>query len=213
MKQLIWGPPLYKTEVDINLVNALLKASKLQNIPNNEYLAGRIENEKLFDSDTKNAFKNDILIYIKKYYSLISKNENINNVGFDLESLWVNFQKCNEYNPPHTHNGDISFVIYVNIPSEIENETNFTNSFKNGSISFSYGNTTFPRIDTYDTAARFREVLQPKTVINHLPQTGDMFIFPSYLIHFVEAFTTKNVERISISGNVNLFENKIKGLI
>jgi hypothetical protein len=30
--------------------------------------------------------------------------------GFNLESLWVNFQKKHEFNPPHDHSGVFSFV-------------------------------------------------------------------------------------------------------
>ena len=32
--------------------------------------------------------------------------------GWHLEKLWINYQKANEYNPPHDHTGDLSFVIY-----------------------------------------------------------------------------------------------------
>lgn len=37
----------------------------------------------------------------------------------ELNGLWVNLMKKVEYNPPHLHDGDISWVIYSSIPSEI----------------------------------------------------------------------------------------------
>ena len=35
-----------------------------------------------------------------------------------LDTLWVNFQKENEFNPPHNHSGLFSFVIWVKIPTD-----------------------------------------------------------------------------------------------
>ena len=35
----------------------------------------------------------------------------------------------------------------------------------------------------------------------HLPEVGDLFIFPAWLIHHVYAFKS-DVERISVSGNI-----------
>ena len=37
--------------------------------------------------------------------------------GWNLESLWVNFQKQHEFNPPHDHSGVYSFVIWMQIPT------------------------------------------------------------------------------------------------
>jgi len=37
--------------------------------------------------------------------------------GFSLESLWVNFQRQHEFNPPHDHSGVFSFVIWMQIPT------------------------------------------------------------------------------------------------
>ena len=31
--------------------------------------------------------------------------------GFELITTWVNRQKKNEFNPPHTHDGHLSFVL------------------------------------------------------------------------------------------------------
>ena len=29
-----------------------------------------------------------------------------------IQSIWSNIQEAREYNPPHSHSGDFSFVIY-----------------------------------------------------------------------------------------------------
>ena len=41
-----------------------------------------------------------------------------------IESMWCNFQKKHEFNPLHVHSGFASFIIFVNIPYDLEDETN-----------------------------------------------------------------------------------------
>ena len=36
---------------------------------------------------------------------------------FELKSIWVNYQKQHEFNPPHHHNGLFSFVVFMKIPT------------------------------------------------------------------------------------------------
>jgi hypothetical protein len=214
MEKITFGPPLYKTKISKELKDRLLSSAKNQKIPNNKNLAGRIDNEKLFDNESHKNFENKIILIIKDYLKLvIDENTNtdvkIENIGFILESLWVNFQKCNEYNPPHMHGGDISFVIYLDMPDEIKHETFIGHATPNGSINFIYGNTTL----SHKKENILIDLLQPKTLITHLPENGEMFIFPSYLMHYVESFTSVDVERISVSGNVTLYNKNGNKLI
>ena len=39
-----------------------------------------------------------------------------------ISSLWANFQKKYEFNPPHTHGGVYSFIVFVNVPYNYESE-------------------------------------------------------------------------------------------
>ena len=39
-----------------------------------------------------------------------------------LISTWINFQKKNEYNPPHSHFGAYSFVIWLSLPYDTKEE-------------------------------------------------------------------------------------------
>ena len=39
---------------------------------------------------------------------------------WNLNSLWVNFQKKHEFNPMHDHGGVYSFVIWMQIPTSYE---------------------------------------------------------------------------------------------
>jgi uncharacterized protein (TIGR02466 family) len=109
-------------------------------------------------------------------------------VSFRLDEVWINIMGAGDFNPPHTHyGGDISFVLYLQIPQGLkeEFESNRRNNSGPGSIEFSYG-----QPDAWVTSSH---------VI--LPAAGDLLIFPAQLVHFVSPYKT-NGDRISIAGNV-----------
>ena len=39
-----------------------------------------------------------------------------------ISDLWVNYQKKYEFNPPHSHSGVASFVIFIHIPYDLSEE-------------------------------------------------------------------------------------------
>tara|TARA_R110002020_G_scaffold39098_1_gene116776 strand:- start:414 stop:953 length:540 start_codon:yes stop_codon:yes gene_type:complete len=100
---------------------------------------------------------------------------------------WINYMKGNDFNPPHGHDGDLSFVIYPHMPKEIikENKSYKGTTTGPGGIAWFYGDGDPQYIDT----------------VNMMPQTGDLFIFPASLKHWVFPFKSK-AERISVSGNI-----------
>ena len=95
------------------------------------------------------------------------------------------------------------------MPDDIKKEKSVDRGFPNGSITFNYGQNLkkFNRNDLEFTEI-LNSYISPITQITHLPVTGEMFIFPSYLMHFVAPFFSKNIERISVAGNVTLISNK-----
>ena len=118
--------------------------------------------------------------------------------GFSLESLWVNFQKQHEFNPPHDHSGVYSFVIWMQIPTSYAEqkklpicaESNADNHISN--FAFSYTN-TLGRVSTF--AYNMEKEAE-----------GYMVMFPSQMLHQVFPFYDNDGERISISGNINIGE-------
>ena len=116
--------------------------------------------------------------------------------GFNLESLWVNFQKQNEFNPPHDHAGVYSFVIWMQIPTSYAEQKKLdicANSNADNHISnfaFSYTN-TMGRVSTF--AYNMEKEAE-----------GYMVMFPSSMLHQVFPFYNNDGERISISGNINI---------
>ena len=105
-----------------------------------------------------------------------------------LNSLWINYMKKNEFNPPHDHSDALSFVIFLKVPEEIiEEQKNYKgNSGGPGSLGFIYGEGNRQAI-TYQS---------------HFPEENDLFIFPAWLKHFVAPFKS-DVQRISVSGNIS----------
>jgi hypothetical protein len=105
-----------------------------------------------------------------------------------ISALWINYQKANEFNPPHDHDGKLSFVAYLQIPDELKKEhAAYTGkSCGPGGIQFIYGD-------------------GPRDCITYqsfFPEEGDMFIFPAWLKHWVAPYRS-DCTRISVSGNVH----------
>jgi len=109
-------------------------------------------------------------------------------ISFNLGGPWINYQRAGEFQPCHEHSGEVSAVVYIDIPEEIAQEeyTKDTNINCPGQIEFLYGSGDIGSTGTQKL----------------IPQTGDFLLFPSGLKHIAYPFHTKNVTRISMSFNV-----------
>jgi len=191
-----WGPYLWKTQVDKNFCDELLKRSKNTNIKYNERLAGHIDEEYKYLEEDREWCLNEMAPYLNRYlksgacwYGKYLEKEF---TKIHLVDLWINFMKKGEYNPEHTHDEDISFVLYLKVPEILREESTkkFVSSVphvKPGCIEFSYGEFS----DTFITSHVF------------LPEETDLFMFPSKLRHLAAPFRSDCV-RISVSGNFKI---------
>lgn len=167
----------------------------------NRMLIGQLENEFVL-SDTKDIIfplLNELAI---EYDNQFAYTSHINQTmkypqeqikGYSLDSYWVNFQKKHEYNPLHQHGGVFSFVIWLKIPFDIEDELNFANS-KNA---VTRRNSTFAFQYTDIMGASSDYVIPVDKTYE-----GKMIFFPAKLWHCVAPFYTSDEERISVSGNL-----------
>jgi hypothetical protein len=115
---------------------------------------------------------------------------------WNLESLWVNFQKKHEFNPPHDHSGVYSFVIWMQIPTSYEEQRKLpicAESNAHGSIS----NFGFHYTNILGRVSQFFYNMEKEA-------EGYMVMFPSDLKHEVFPFYENDGERISISGNIDI---------
>jgi hypothetical protein len=112
---------------------------------------------------------------------------------FTLDQLWINFQKKNEFNPVHHHNGTFSFVCWLKIPYKIEDELNaphVKDSHAKVASTFQFVYSSIVGEMSVDTAF----------VSNDWERK--IILFPAKLSHCVHPFSTSDDFRISISGNL-----------
>jgi hypothetical protein len=203
-----FSPPIFQTEVDSNFTKELIvEGRKLTKKEDdwNPRLAGNLKYGRSYH------YKEDYLLkvepYLKTYverffnglYSQYGQNnkmvERLLQVQHDrrqlrqgdvrLDTLWVNFSQKHDFNPPHTHLGILSFVIYCQVPKEIFEVQADSNSQTAGEISFLYG----------EPISKLQGNEYPVKPYENL-----MFIFPAELKHFVPTYWV-DAERISVSGN------------
>ena len=194
-KHIPFGPCLAKMNVDPAFCQRVLKLGKTLTKNHNQYLAGNIEHEYLYDLKEhpwiNEGFKICIDTWISGFRSFSA--DFPFNPKYRVDSLWINFQKSGEYNPIHTHpNCDLSFILFLEIPKEMLKEKPSPQTAPPGYTGFMYG----------EDASGF---------ITHRivkPQEGVLLMFPSNLRHYVSHFNSK-VTRISVSGNVTFLSKKI----
>ena len=193
-----WGPYLMKTTVDDYIVDWLIENGEKQNSDFRDQLAGHLKVEKAYDDEQKKWFANEMVGIFNDYRLKHNKYHRLDRIGDDkvkvkmkLDSLWINYMLKGDVNPPHTHTGDLSFVIYCQVPDNMTTDVDgivVKQSAYPGAIIFSHGENSRPQWTTNE--------------ICHMPKKGDCFIFPATLTHLVLPFRCEGT-RISVSGNLS----------
>ena len=112
-----------------------------------------------------------------------------------LISLWVNFQKKYDFNPLHSHGGLYSFVIWLNIPYDLDEEKK-----------------QFPKLEDKQNMVSNFQFAFTDTLGNISQETipvdksfhGKLCLFPANMRHAVNPFYTSDSYRISVAGNIGL---------
>ena len=116
-----WGPCVIKLKIIDEFKKLLLEEGKKSKIDFKDKLAGIIEDEKGFNEEAKKQavpYMSQYLgIYDQMYQKYVLKPYD-KKPEYILSALWINYQKANEFNPPHDHDGKLSFVTYLSIPEE-----------------------------------------------------------------------------------------------
>tara|TARA_B100000427_G_scaffold242492_1_gene205418 strand:+ start:152 stop:772 length:621 start_codon:yes stop_codon:yes gene_type:complete len=199
----------YKTPDVLGWLEATLNEEEIA------YLWNRIENKKsgrdIFDSDKKsessfdledagNYFYNEVLAPLCKYYTDEFGNRGINVATtnkhpYQLRDWWVNYNNEGDYLPTHNHHGVYSFVIWLSVPTEYNEQVENTNKVNVSNFAFHYQNILGePVTYTYEMGKKYE---------------GEMVFFPSQLCHAVYPYFNCKKQRISISGNIELDTSKI----
>ena len=115
---------------------------------------------------------------------------------FELKEIWVNYQKQHEFNPPHNHAGDFSFVVFMKIPTHWKEQH---------ALPFSV-DATLPSASDFQFVwtTKDSEVCTTTNFQLSSEDEGRMLFFPAYLRHQVYPFYGCEEERVTISGNICL---------
>jgi hypothetical protein len=122
----------------------------------------------------------------------------VNNEEIYLNGMWVNYQKENDFFPIHTHNGVYSFVVWMKIP------TNFEDQIRDIPKA---NKVLFDGLYTSNFIFNYTNILGENKIYDFKMSSdleGTLLLFPSSLQHGVYPFYKCNDERISVSGNICL---------
>ena len=186
-----FGPKIAKLKLPqflIKKINAevdkiLSKKKLVKKLDYSKKLVGQVKQEfQLPKAFVKRNLEKVITKEVKNY---IKKTTGKNTSKVNIKNFWVVRQFNNEYNPIHFHDGHISGVGYLKIPSFRSSSKKLVRT--DGSIDFISGN----------------KMLLSESIHNHQPKTGDVILFPHYLMHTAYPFKSSG-ERRSFSFNLEI---------
>ena len=163
-------------------------------------LAGNISrSEKLVDKD--DYFFNTVLEpHAQLYYETwnghpVRDHAVVEGGQLKLTDFWVNYQYQHEFNPYHHHGGVYSFVIWMKIPTQWEEQHKLPLYDDTRIQDRKASNFEFEYLDILGRITNFAYQLCPKS-------ENTILFFPSALRHTVYPFYNCEEPRISISGNL-----------
>ena len=192
-----FSPAIGKYKISQNIIDTLnnhideiLKdEEKIEELYHGKNLAGEIKYEIELSKD---FIDQKLLEVLKNYvYNYVKSTLNKEIKSFEIKSSWAVCQFESDYNPVHWHDGNISGVMYTKIPDDFGGSYKENN--RNGNIAFIHGSTQ----------------LTASSVFTVKPELGDLYIFPSNMIHTVYPFFSDE-ERRSISFNAFLDKDAVK---
>tara|TARA_R110001592_G_scaffold341603_1_gene630884 strand:- start:709 stop:1356 length:648 start_codon:yes stop_codon:yes gene_type:complete len=192
---------IYKVPLDIfNIINHIYEKN-INKLPlANKKLIGKIENEHtLFDHElSQNSLPKNILGWFEDCYKNYLNFNNIKNYKYNINSIWINEMKENEYNPAHTHSGifstGLSSVMVLKLPNTYGKEYSAEDTPQNGKLQMlGSASGQFAKVD-YEPPMQLR----------------DFYVFPYDMRHVVYPFNgTKQVRR-TLAANFDVDTNDIK---
>jgi len=187
-RTLRWGPCVIHFKVPDKFKQELLAEAEKSTESYGHRLAGHLKKEVRLDSNKYKHYFNDLFaVYNHALGNWMGQTKDLRYIVSDL---WCNFQRANEFNPPHSHGGLLSFVIYLKVPKDIKEECLKHQEIKSsagpGSIAFFMGDS---------------DKKNSLTNNSFFPEEGEIFIFPAWLKHWVYPYRSDAI-RVSVSGNI-----------
>ena len=192
-----FGPSIAKVKIPDKIIKSL--NDHVDKIRNNEKLSEKFDAGKTLIGNVKQEiFLSKEIIEESGWLSFLANSTRAwikfclgkNITKFNINSSWVVSQFSNEYNPVHWHNGHISGAGFLKLPTTFGKTFQKEKKNLNGRLVLIHGSKSFMSDSKYEI----------------IPEVGDFYIFPHYLMHAVYPFKDTNEERRSISFNAVIDE-------
>ena len=193
----VLGPAVLRVKIPNKIIeklneyidNTIKNKSKLDKLNYGERLVGDVTQEFLLEIEfVKSSGWLDFLGNCSKIYTELNEGKKI--TKFNLLDTWVVRQFKNEYNPTHWHGGHISGAGFLKVPKILGDSVQKKKdiNYRGGNLQLIHGSRMFTCPSTY----------------NIIPEVGDFYLFPNYLMHTVFPFKGTDEERRSISFNATI---------
>lgn len=192
--------PIYQTKLPQDIIDRLWDYVGKAKENFNDSLAGNISKSLILE-DEDDYFMKYVVGPIAQMYAdhvhsvtWVQNNCTTRPKNMSLSRFWVNFQNQNEFNPVHNHSGIVSFVIWMKIPTEWQDQHALPISANSNAPSAS------------DFQFLYSDVLgnhQDYRIMMSKQQEGWILVFPAQLRHQVYPYYNCDDQRVSISGNVS----------
>ena len=176
----VLGPAVLRVKIPDEIIEKLNYGEKL---------VGDVTQEFLLEIEfVKSSGWLDFLANCSKIYTELNEGKKI--TKFNLLKTWVVRQFKNEYNPTHWHGGHISGAGFLKVPKILGESVQKKKeiNYRGGNLQLIHGSRMFTCPSTY----------------NIIPEVGDFYLFPNYLMHTVFPFKGTDDERRSISFNATI---------
>ena len=197
-----FGPRVMKSSVPQNIIdiinnkaNAILDDDKRsKDLDYSANLAGNVKKEVALSLGEVKSLETIVNKLVTEYIMKTVGNQfNPENTNMTYTS-WVVSQYAGDFNPVHIHDSQLSGVLFLKLPPNYEEE--------------------YRREDHYPSVGCLEFVGSvPNTFSKHSwmckPTIGDLYLFPSWLLHQVYPFRSEG-ERRSMAFNIHL-RSKVPG--
>jgi|TARA_R110002073_G_scaffold202938_1_gene362520 hypothetical protein len=191
------GTSIVKFNLPMEFIDSINKAydENSENLkPYNDYLAGKIADEKLVDEILTDEMQESFLWCFQEYLNIIDYQIRYQPV---LTKPWINEMKSGEYNPIHYHlsaDSDIglSSVLMLKRPDWYGGEASREEAPTNGWLEFTGGD----------------QATLSKSQTRYDAQVGEFYVFPFTLLHAVYPFNSTAEVRRTLSYNCNLIRQE-----
>ena len=194
-----FGPSILKVKIPDKIISTLnsyvdeiiSSDEKIKDLNYGDKLVGDVTQEFKLDQNIalKSGWANFLSLCVAKWIEIETEKKI---TKFEILNTWIVRQFKNEYNPTHWHNGHVSGAGFLKVPSSFGTHVqNKDKPYKGGNLQLIHGARMFLSQSTYTI----------------LPEVGDFYFFPNYMMHTVFPFKETNEERRSISFNAFIDED------